>query len=86
MELQLYRQYTTGLFRIFRHSGRTGAKWRPVFVTHDEGQAHKKYEALYKKWRQGGLRLIDPEGQVIQSAFAEPMRWGRVEGDRKRFF
>lgn len=77
MELVLYRQYTYGLFRIYRHSGQTNGRWRPVFSTTDEGEAFKKYEKIYHRWKQGGLRLVDPEGVVLQNAYAPPLNWGK---------
>lgn len=75
MDLVLYRQYTHGQFKVYRHSGQPNGRWRPVFTTTDEGKAFERYESLYKRWKQGGIRLVDPEGQVLQNAYAPPMRW-----------
>lgn len=75
MELVLYRQYAKGLFKVYRHSGQVNGKWRPVFTSTDEGAAMKTYDSLLKKLKQGGLRLFDPEGQMLQNVYYPPMRW-----------
>ena len=76
MDLVLYRQATgPGDWKIYRNSGLFNARWRLVFQTHDEGKADMKWKKLYDKWRQGGIRLIDPEGKVTRDVYAPPMRW-----------
>jgi hypothetical protein len=77
-ELVLYRQSTGGEWKIYRHSGFFNTKWRQVYATNDEGKASEKYKRIHDRLRQGGVRLVDPEGVVIQEFNPGPMtlRWG----------
>jgi hypothetical protein len=77
-ELVLYRQSMGGQWEIYRHSGFFNAKWRRIYATTDEGKASAKYKSIYDRLRQGGVRLVDPEGVVIQEFYSGPMtlRWG----------
>lgn len=77
LDLVLYRQASSeaGEWKIYRHSGFANGRWRLIFSSRDEGKADLRYEALYERWKQGGIRMVDPEGQVIRHAFAPPLRW-----------
>lgn len=79
MELILYRQTIGGEWKLYRHSGFQSGQWKLVLRTCDEGVADLQYRKIYEKLRQGGLRLIDPEGVVVRDFFSSPMthRWGK---------
>lgn len=78
MDLVLFRQASAeaGTWKIYRHNGLPGTRWRLEFETHDEGKALDRYEWLFNtRWRQGGIKLEDPKGKLLRHNYAPPMRW-----------
>lgn len=49
---------------IERNSGRRIGSWRVVWSGTDETKARNQYEKRYAALRQGGLRLIRPDGHT----------------------
>ena len=63
-------------WKVERVSGRWGDDWRAVGPKHGESEekANKRYLALFGKLRQGGVRLVDPAGEVRAMATAPRLR------------
>lgn len=78
IDLVLFRQASAeaGTWKIYRHYGNPGTRWRLEFETHDEGKATDRYEWLNTaKMRQGGIKLVDPKGKTLRHNYKPPMRW-----------
>ena len=65
-----------GEWKVERVSGRWGDDWRPVGPKRGESEekANRRYLELSGKMRQGGVRLVDPAGQVRATSTAPRLR------------
>jgi hypothetical protein len=63
-------------WKVLRHSGRLSDHYREVFAG-EETIARKKFEKIEKALRQGGVRLIRPDGhtEYIVNAPRLRTRW-----------
>jgi|GEM_PF-2969866 len=62
-----------GLWTVWRHGGRSSDVWRAVYAG-ERAQAEARYWREREKMRQGGVRLMDPEGRVVMSDWAPRLR------------
>lgn len=60
-------------WQVLRHGGMASNRWR-VVIDGDEQKCRKVYDALVVSLRQGGIRLVDPTGEVKESASAPRLR------------
>jgi len=83
-DLVLYRQ-STGKWKIYRNSGFFGARWRQVFETNDEGEAERRYQLIFDRMRQGGVRLLDDTAGLAKQFFISwfPLRVGEHFGKNR---
>lgn len=64
---------TTDVWRVLRHSGRSGDSFREVFAG-VEAKARARYARLATALRQGAVRLISPDGSIEASASVPRLR------------
>lgn len=64
----------TGHWRLLRHGGRRCDHWRDLKCPDDEKQARKLYDAECCGMRQGGLRLIAPDGRIAAARWTASLR------------
>lgn len=60
-------------WKVVRHSGRNGSEWRQRFVG-SEPVARSLYLKLATDLRQGGVRLINPAGEIADAVWAPRLR------------
>lgn len=60
--------------KVLRHGGRRTDRVRVVIETPDEEKARKVYEKIDLSLRQGWVKLIDPEGNVVRKFSAPTLR------------
>ena len=63
LQLKLGETFGTRTWTVERHSGRSADHYRPLF-SGDEATARAKFDAVSKELRQGGVRLIRPDGHT----------------------
>jgi hypothetical protein len=63
-----------GYWLILRHSGRKDSGWRGVGASKHEEFARRKYRARLDGVRQGGLRLVSPDGVIAAEYWAPRVR------------
>ena len=61
-----------GSWAVVRHGGRRLDTWRVKHLGKDEAAARKAYARI--DIRQGGLRLVAPDGRIVQSEWAPRLR------------
>jgi hypothetical protein len=65
------------MYRVERHGGRACDRWRSLGEFSTQKAAHELFVKLWPDVRQGGLRILAPDGTVIRQG-AEPRlrtRW-----------
>ena len=60
-------------YRIERHGGRSNNAWRVVYRSDSPIKAKDKYNALWLKVRQGGIRLISSEDEKVLVEYSAPL-------------
>lgn len=58
---------------ILRHGGRAADQWREVYRG-PEARARARYTRLVEDLRQGGVKLIAPDGTLIDYKWAPRLR------------
>jgi hypothetical protein len=66
-------------WKVWRHSGRGGgpeqtASWRLVGWFYTEHQARNRYDIIRNELRQGGVKLIQPDGKTVGEYHAPRIR------------
>jgi hypothetical protein len=61
------------VWSVLRHGGRRTDHWRQTF--HGTEEAARKWYAIdYKNMRQGGVRLVRPDGEIELNEWAPRVR------------
>ena len=55
----------TGQWKVELHGGGRRHNWRAVGTTPDAERAGHQAQALLDRARQGGVRVVDPKGEVV---------------------
>lgn len=58
---------------VLRHGGRLTDTWRTV-CSGDRTRAEERYWREHERMRQGGVRLVDPDGRVVMDDWAPRLR------------
>ncbi len=64
----------SGNWIVERWSGRSADQYKTTLETNDEGKARAIYLIEAEKMRQGGVRLRNPTGVLIEGCFAPRLR------------
>lgn len=65
-------------WKVLRHGGRSCDDWRTVYEGNDLAKAQSRFDTLAKQLRQGGVRLVNTEGDVVVRGVWSPRlrtRW-----------
>jgi len=60
-------------WKVMRWSGRRGDDWCGL-ACETEDTAHELYHRLYVNMRQGGIRLVRPDGSIVKADIAPRLR------------
>lgn len=63
----------SGYWHVWRHGGNRSHSWR-VIASQPFRDAALVYQAHARKMRQGGVRLVAPDGEIVYSAAAPLLR------------
>lgn len=63
-----------GGYTVCRHGGRGNNQWRVIYRSQQEEQARAKYFKAKEAMRQGGVRLLGPDGTLVRDDWAPRLR------------
>jgi hypothetical protein len=63
-----------GKWSVWRHGGRRNDKWHAIRWDETEAPCQHAYEKARSDMRQGGVQLISPNGEIVDSGWAPRVR------------
>jgi hypothetical protein len=67
-------EHYAGCWLVVRHSGRRDSGWRIATGLQNEADIRRFYRKDYERVRQGGIRLVSPDGAIIHEYWAPRVR------------
>lgn len=62
------------MWKVYRHSGRYQTDWRVAKECDTEELARKWYNSMVESLRAGRIKLVNPDGVIVDEAWAPWLR------------